>query len=72
MSASVLAGLLQDIEKNGLPSLKHGKHVTEAIEHTVLEPKTYGPMIDSIKVATDKGAIEGIMVNFFILLQALF
>ena len=67
MSASVLAGLLQDIEKNGLPSLKHGKHVTEAIEHTVLEPKTY-----SIKVATDKGAIEGIMVNFFILLQALF
>ena len=72
MSASALAGLLQDIEKSGLPSLKHRKHVKEATEHTVLEHKAYGPMIDSMKVATDEGEVEVIMANFFTLLQALF
>ncbi|CAE7261427.1 unnamed protein product [Symbiodinium sp. CCMP2592] len=72
VSASALAGLLQDIEKNGLPSLKQRKHVKEATEHTVLEHKAYGPMIDSIKVATDEGEVEVIMANFFSLLQALF
>ena len=72
LSASALAGLLQDIEANGLPGLSGRKHVKEATVKS-LDMNSYGNLIQVLNIpGKDKKNIPVVYANFFTLLQGFF
>ena len=72
LSASALAGLLQDIEANGLPGLSGRKHVKEATVKS-LDMNSYGNLIQVLNIpGKGKKNIPVVYANFFTLLQGFF
>ena len=71
LSASALAGLLQDIEANGLPGLSQRKHIKEATIKA-LDMSSYGPLLETKTIPGIKKPVQLVFANFCILLQGLF
>ena len=72
LSASALAGLLQDIEANGLPGLSGRKHVKEATVNS-LDMNSYGDLIRNLHITgQDNKNTPVVYANFFTLLQGFF
>ena len=71
LSASALAGLLQDIEANGLPGLSQRKHVKEATVKA-LDMSSYGPLLETKTIPGIKKPVQLVFANFCTLLQGLF
>ena len=57
LSASALAGVLQEVRESGLPDLVQRKHVREATVKTLEKRDAYGPIMKSICLA------EGLIFN---------
>ena len=68
LSASALAGVLQEVRESGLPDLVQRKHVREATIKTLEKHDAYGPIMKSICLA--EGLILNV-VNLASLLQGL-
>ena len=57
LSASALAGVLQEVRESGLPDLAQRKHAREATVKTLEKHDAYGPIMKSICLA------EGLILN---------
>ena len=72
ISASALAGLLQDIKAHGLPGLDQRKHVKEATVKA-LDMSSYGPLLECQTILGKGGKqVKVVFANFFTLLQGFF
>ena len=66
LTASAFAGLLQEIEANGLPGLKQRKHIKECTAKQMQQHAAYGPMILSVSTpGAGDSQIELVMTNIF-------
>lgn len=71
VSGSALSSILQEIEEQGMPTLKQRKHFQEARDHLLSKYDSYGPLLTSISLECVNGkTIQIPCANFLSLLDA--
>ena len=71
-SASALSGLLQHIQKHGLPDLVQRKHFKEASAKELEQHCTYGPLLIDQRLEGEDGHLVCTVANYLSLICAVF
>ena len=73
LSQSALSGLLQALQKEGLPSLTQAKHIREARQSVLDSMCSYGPLfLETTVVAQDGKHLPLLFINFLTFLAGAF
>ena len=73
ISCKALEEVLTLVEKEGCPELHSRKHIKEAVEVTLADFSSYGPLVESVEVTTLSGSTKKFpMLNLPTFLQGVF